>query len=111
MKRSKSRSREEWSAIVSAFEQSGLNQVQFSQKLNLTLASVRHWVSRIRKEKRQLKKSPDVRFVEVVSKNPNASEQNAILELPGGIVLKTLAVPPPEYLAELSVCYQRRNKC
>ena len=111
MTKLKHRTVEDGRRILSGWEKSGLSQEKFAKQLGISAAVVRYWISRIRKLHRGNRESAPVRFVEVVAKKAPASAGLSILELPGGLRLSTPDLPPPEYVAELSVACQRKFSC
>lgn len=111
MTKLKQRTVEDGRQILSGWEKSGLSQQKFAKQLGISAAVVRYWVSRIRSLQKRKQDSAPVRFVEIVADRPRASAVPTTLELPGGLRLSTSDLPPPEYVAELSMACQRKLSC
>ena len=71
----KRRSFEDGLEIVTQLKKSGLSQVKFAEKLGLSVAVVRYWILKLRKEKRKIQQVSKVRFVEVIPKPTPPSVQ------------------------------------
>ena len=106
----KKRTVDEGKAIVTQLEKSGLSQLKFADKIGISVAVVRYWAAKLRKEKKRLQKESPVRFLEVLPALAPARQMSSI-ELPGGIVLKTQELPSPEYIGELYAELQRWRSC
>ncbi len=97
--------------ILSGWEKSGLSQEKFAKQVGISVSVVRYWIGRVRKLGARKPVTSAVRFVEVVEKEKVVRREPSILELPGGLRLCTPDLPPPQYVAELSMACQRKFSC
>ncbi|HVP62952.1 MAG TPA: hypothetical protein VMT11_20520 [Myxococcaceae bacterium] len=99
-------STEEWIALLSEFEQSGLQQKEFCAKHDLSIAAFQYWYYRKAKKHSEsaAKLSESFLPIEVVgSAAPSARPAGAVVEiaLAGGIVVRLPAGTEPRYVSEL----------
>jgi len=111
MTKLKHRTVEDGRRILSGWEKSGLSQDKFAKQVGISVSVVRYWIGRIRKLRGRKSSPPAVRFVEVVEKENMPRREPTVLQLPGGVSLRTPDLPPAEYVAELSMACQRRFSC
>ena len=87
--------------MVAQFESSTEGQVEFCERRQLGLSSLRHWLYRLRREAREAPTS-DARFVPVVKKpasSPDGSGACTLRVVGAGVSFAEL--PPASHVAEL----------
>lgn len=79
------RSAEEWRAIFSKYESSGLSRDAFCRREKLSPTSFGNWRRRLEREQRS---SGEVEFVELSSGESAAKQCELEVSFPGGVVLR-----------------------
>ena len=99
------KSRDEWAAIVRAFERSGQSHVEFCSKRGLEVRSFRGWLYRLRKAKQA---APEVTLVPVeVTPGPSsplvtrASFPSELIVVVSGVDVRVSVGTDIEYVARL----------
>ena len=92
MQRRMRRSREEWSALVSRFEESGQTREAFCAETGISVSTLRRWCSRFRQGARPAVSQAPL-FVELPAEEKLAEESSVQpweveLQLGGGVLLR-----------------------
>ena len=87
--------------MVAQFERSGEGQVEFCERRELGLSSLRHWLYRLRREARDAAPS-GARFVPVVARPGSSPDGTGACRLRViGAEISFAELPPADYVAEL----------
>jgi hypothetical protein len=89
--------REAWVRLVAEFSESGLTQEDFADQHQLTLATLRYWIYKLRRETRPSRFVP----VRVVASAPEARQHGAGVEVAtrSGLLLRFATHTDPKYIA------------
>ena len=87
---------ETWALILSAYEKSGLSVKDFCASQGISVASYYRWQKRLRGEKQEF--GTHFSPISIQAKSGGRVE----MELPEGVVLRFMDLPPVEYVRSLS---------
>lgn len=100
-RRNHGRGRAYWAPLVAQFERGDEGQVEFCERHQLGLSSLRHWLYRLRREARDAG-TTGARFVPVVAKPAAPTDGIAACKLRlVGAEVSFAELPPASYVAEL----------
>lgn len=87
---------------MAEFEESGERPAEFCERRELALGSLRQWLYRLRRERREAAQKVSQRFLPLVAtKAPDSGGAGACLLRVSGAELSFGELPAPSYLAEL----------
>jgi transposase-like protein len=95
------RSRAYWVELVARWQRSGESYRRFAEAQGVSVHTLQYWVYKLRDEAPELRRTPQLAFVEVEGDVPLRAEPACRLRLAQGLVLELTELPPAAWLREL----------